>query len=213
MQARTPSVFPLDTCPPRPPVAPLVSRSCCLSRTLLRWAAQKTTYPSVFPCFAPHCDSAARSHCGRSSAVARHMPEPTPKSRNRDYFWNSSRFRHICCCTLGHTVVPIHIGTITHANGGTPTVARTAKKRLRKIVQVRFLRQSTCSTGRGETLQAAITNATKAHRDLAGSMRGFGPLVPDSISVFVAIDSSVTVSQIHDDLDADDLRHCTQIIL
>jgi len=49
-------------------------------------------------------------------------------------------------------------------------MARTAHGK-KSILKVVFNRNSVCSFGRGETLEEAIKNATKAHRDLAGSMR------------------------------------------
>lgn len=84
---------------------------------------------------------------------------------------------------------------------------------LKTIVQVRFLRRQTCSTGRGETLAVAIKNALQGHVSVNGSLRYFGSPIPDSVSVYLANDAAVTLEQIHDDLDTDNLRHCTQIIL
>lgn len=91
-------------------------------------------------------------------------------------------------------------------------MARTAHGK-KSIVLVVFNRNSVCSFGRGETLEEAVKNATKAHRDLAGSMRGFGSLLPDSVSLFEGRTAATTLEQIHDDLDCNNLRHCRQIVL
>lgn len=90
-------------------------------------------------------------------------------------------------------------------------MARRGK--LKSVVEVEFARQSVGSWGRGETLAEAIKNALAAHKAHAGSMRSFGPHVPDAVSVYEGKSPSVTVEQIYDDLDKNKLRHCRQIIL